>query len=113
MIALLFYFLDGEIEFYKSPYETPDVVPEVEEPQDDLVKFCIKQKDVKRPIFMEIKKTDKMLILYIKLSEMLGFDIDSFTLEFDGDKIKKSDTMESLDLEGDECFELFQKQSKK
>lgn len=106
-------FIDGEIEFYKSPYETPDVVPEVEEPQDDLVKFCIKQKDVKRPIFMEIKKTDKMLILYIKLSEMLGFDIDSFTLEFDGDKIKKTDTMESLDLEGDECFELFQKQSKK
>lgn len=62
---------------------------------------------------MEIKKTDKMLILYIKLSEMLGFDIDSFTLEFDGDKIKKSDTMESLDLEGDECLELFQKKSKK
>jgi len=54
-----------------------------------------------------------MLILYVKLSEMLGLDIDSFTLEFDGDKIKKSDTMESLDLEGDECFELFQKKLKK
>ncbi|XP_008188535.1 uncharacterized protein CG4449 isoform X2 [Acyrthosiphon pisum] len=106
-------FIDGEIEFYRSPYDTSNVVPEVKKPQDDLVKFCIKQKDVKKPIFIEIKKTDKMLILYIKLSEILGFDIDSFTLEFDGDKIKKTDTMDNLDLEGDECFELFQKQSKK
>ncbi|XP_022172117.1 uncharacterized protein CG4449 isoform X2 [Myzus persicae] len=105
-------FIDGDIEFYRSPYDTPDV-PEVKEQKNDAVKFCIKQANVKKPIFMEIKKTDKMLILYIKLSEMLGFDIDSFTLEFDGDKIKKSDTMESLDLEGDECFELFQKKPKK
>lgn len=44
---------------------------------------------------------------------MLGLDINSFTLEFDGDKIKKTDTMESLDLEGDECLELFQKKSQK
>ncbi|KAL4104163.1 hypothetical protein QTP88_019475 [Uroleucon formosanum] len=106
-------FIDGEIEFYRSPYDTLDVVPDVEELQDEVVKFCIKQKDVKRPIFIEIKKTDKMLILYIKLSEMLGLDINSFTLEFDGDKIKKTDTMESLDLEGDECLELFQKKSQK
>jgi len=60
---------------------------------------------------MKFKKTDPMSILYIKLSEMLGFDINAFTLEFDGEKVKKSDTMESLDLEGDECFELFQKKS--
>ncbi|XP_015375400.1 PREDICTED: uncharacterized protein CG4449 isoform X2 [Diuraphis noxia] len=108
-------FIDGDIEFYKSPYDTPADVSEVEveKPQDDFVKFCIKQKDTKRPIIMEIKKTDKMLILYIKLSELLDLDIDSFTLEFDGDQIKKSDTMESLDLEGDECFELFPKKTKK
>lgn len=104
-------FIDGEIEFYRSPYDTPDV-PKVEEPQDDKVKFCIKQKDVKKPIFIEFKKTDKMLILYVMLSEMLGFDIDSFTLEFDGDKVKRLDTMESLGLEGDECFELYQKKTK-
>ena len=53
-----------------------------------------------------------MLILYVMLSEMLGFDIDSFTLEFDGDKVKRLDTMESLGLEGDECFELYQKKTK-
>lgn len=81
--------------------------------QDDgVVTFRIKQKDVKRPIIMEFKKSEKMIILYIKLSEKLGFDLDSFTLEFDGDKIKHSDTMKSLDLEGDECFELFQKKKK-
>lgn len=50
-----------------------------------------------------------MGVLYIKLSEKLGIDINSFILEFDGDKIDKCDTMESLDLDGDECFELFEK----
>jgi len=109
MIVLIL-FSDGDIEFYKSPYDTPDVVPEVEEePQDEMVQFHVKQKDVKRPITIELKKTDKMLIMYIKLKELLGFDIDSFTLEFDGDKVKFMDTMKSLDLEGGECFDLFQK----
>ncbi|CAH1732341.1 unnamed protein product [Aphis gossypii] len=102
-------FIDGDIEFYKSPYDTPDVPEVEEEPQDEMVQFHVKQKDVKRPITIELKKTDKMLIMYIKLKELLGFDIDSFTLEFDGDKVKFMDTMKSLDLEGDECFELFQK----
>lgn len=103
-------FIDGDIEFYKSPYDTPDVVPEVEEElQDEMVQFRVKQKDVKKPITIELKKTDKMLIMYIKLKELLGFDVDSFTLEFDGDKVKFMDTMKSLDLEGGECFELFQK----
>lgn len=109
MIVLIL-FSDGEIEFYKSPYDTPDVVPEVEEePQDEMVQFHVKQKDVKKPITIELRKTDRMLIMYIKLRELLGFDIDSFTLEFDGDKVKFMDTMKSLDLEGGECFELFQK----
>ncbi|KAE9523258.1 hypothetical protein AGLY_016358 [Aphis glycines] len=102
-------FIDGDIEFYKSPYDTPDVPEVEEEPQDEMVQFHVKQKDVKRPITIELKKTDKMLIMYIKLKELLGFDIDSFTLEFDGDKVKFMDTMKSLDLEGGECFELFQK----
>lgn len=76
---------------------------------DDEINFRILQKNVKRPLTMSIKKTDKMQILYIKLSEKLGLDINSFILHFDGDKIKNSDTIKSLDLEGDECIELFKK----
>ncbi|XP_050426148.1 uncharacterized protein CG4449 [Adelges cooleyi] len=110
-------FIDGDIEFYKSIAERAAEEKEKdEEPtdndDDDDVEFSIRQKDVKRPILMSMKKSDKMIILYIKLSEKLGFDINSFTLEFDGDKIKKTDTIESLDLEGGECFELFQKSKK-
>lgn len=73
---------------------------------DDEVKFRIIQSDVKIPMFISMKKTDKLQIIYVKLSETLGLDLDLFSLEFDGDKIKNSDTMESLGLEGDECFEL-------
>lgn len=76
---------------------------------DNEIKFHILQKNVKHPLIMSIKKTDKMQILYIKLSEKLSLDINSFTLYFDGEKIKNSDTIESLDLEGDECIELFKK----
>ncbi|VVC44798.1 Hypothetical protein CINCED_3A017944 [Cinara cedri] len=104
-------FIDGEIEYYKSPYDQPEVpeVKEEEEEEEEEVKFCIKQKDVKRPFFISINKTDKMIILYIKISEKLGIDVNNFTLIFDGEKIKQSDNMESLELEGDECFDLYQK----
>lgn len=108
MIVLIL-FSDGDIEFYRSPYDTPDVPEVKEESQVEIVQFHVKQKDVKKPITIELKKTDKMLVMYIKLKELLGFDIDSFTLEFDGDKVKFMDTIKSLDLEGGECFELFQK----
>lgn len=101
-------FLDGEMEFYKSPYDTDDINND-EEKSEDEVKFCIKQKDVKQPMVMSINKTDKMLVLYIKISEKLALDLKSFSLYFDGDKIKWNDTIESLDLEGDECFELHKK----
>lgn len=79
------------------------------EEKEEEIKFRIMQKNVRHPFYMSIKKSDKMLILYIKLSEKLNLDVNSFTLEFDGDKIKKSDTVETLDLDGDECFELFEK----
>jgi len=76
-----------------------------------MVTYQIKQKDVKRPIVLEMRKTDKMLIMYIKLKELLGIELETFTLEFDGDKIKYMDTMESLDFEGNECISLHQKKS--
>lgn len=82
-------------------------MPEANGPSDDEIKFRILQNKVKHPVIMSIKKTDQMKILYVKLSEKLGLDVNSFTLFFDGDKIKISDTIESLDLEGDECIELF------
>uniref|UniRef100_A0A2S2NEA3 Ubiquitin-like domain-containing protein n=1 Tax=Schizaphis graminum TaxID=13262 RepID=A0A2S2NEA3_SCHGA len=104
-------FIDGDIEFYRSPYDTPNVPEDKEQQQDEMVTYQIKQKDVKKPIVLEMRKTDKMLIMYIKLKELLGIELDTFTLEFDGDKIKYMDTMESLDLEGNECILLYQKKS--
>lgn len=101
----MFLFADGDIEFYKSPYDTSETTNTKEEE----VTFRIKRQDVKCAIPMSIRKTDRMCILYLKLAEKLALDVESFTLEFDGDVIQKSDTIESLDLEGDECFDLFPK----
>lgn len=92
--------------FYRSRHEK---TLRIEKP-DDEVEFRIIQKNVKHPLYVGLQKEDKMIVLYVKLSEMLGLDLSSFTLEFDGDVIDKLDTIESLDLEGGECFELYQKQ---
>jgi len=56
-----------------------------------------------------MRKTDKMSILYIKLKELLGIELESFKLKLNGDKVKYSDTMKSLGLEGDEYILLYQK----
>ncbi|XP_050529170.1 uncharacterized protein CG4449 [Daktulosphaira vitifoliae] len=101
-------FIDGEIEFYKSLDER-STIKYNEELSENEVQFRVMQKDVKHPIFLSMKKVETMVILYIKLSEKLGLDMDSFTLEFDGEKIKKTDTMDSLELDGGECFELYKK----
>lgn len=117
-IYFLFYkrflFTDGDIEFYRGPHDSskiiePEDTVEGVEVVDDEVKFCIKQKDVRHPFFISIDKSDKMIILYIKIAEKLGLDGKSFKLVFDGEEIKYSDTIDSLDLEGDECFDLFKK----
>lgn len=94
--------------YYEGPHNTPKIA-EIEEPKAEEINLKIKQKDIKHPLIISIKKTDKMQVLYIKLSEKLDLDLESFTLEFDGDIIKSTDTLESLELEGDECLELFQK----
>lgn len=64
---------------------------------------------MKHPVPISLKKSERMCILYLKLAEKLGLDVESFTLEFDGEIIQKSDSIEGLDLEGDECFDLFKK----
>lgn len=104
---MILLFLDGDVGYRPGCIiDTPKVV---NEPADDEVKFRIIRKDVKKPMFMCIKKTDSMQVLYIKLSEKLCLQLNSFTLLFEGEKIKYSDTMETLDLEGDECFDLIEK----
>jgi len=73
------------------------------------INFRIKQEGVRHPLTIGIKKNDKMHVLYIKIAEELKLDLNSFTLVFDGDKIELSDTIESLELEGNECIDLFKK----
>ncbi|XP_025418984.1 uncharacterized protein CG4449 [Sipha flava] len=107
-------FIDGKIDFYQSSISDPSKNNEAKEEklEDDEIKIYIMQKDVRKRIFFTIKKNEKMIILYIKVSEKLGLDIEQFTLLLDGDNIKWNDTVKTLDLEGDECVQLDEKDEK-
>lgn len=112
LISVIILFLAGDIVFYRSPYDQPKITETEDKDKtaiDEELKFRINQQNVKYPLFMTLKKTEKMQVLYFKLSEKLGLDINSFKLEFDGDTIKITDSIESLNLEGDECFDLYKK----
>lgn len=76
--------------------------------KEELVTYKI-IRQTRSPIILEMRKTDKMSILYIKLKELLGIELESFKLKLNGDKVKYSDTMKSLGLEGKEYILLYQK----
>lgn len=108
-IFFFFLVLDGELEFYQSICDTLKDKKAEEELSEEEIKLFIMRKNVRKKMIFSIKKTESMLVLYIKISEELKLDTTSFTLHLDGDKIKWSDTVKSLDLEGDECLELHEK----
>ncbi|XP_026818938.1 uncharacterized protein LOC113557558 [Rhopalosiphum maidis] len=93
--------IEGDITFLESPKCTTYTALGKEE----LVTYKI-TRQAKSPIIVKMRKTDKMSILYIKLKELLGIKLDSFTLKLNGDKVKYSDTMASLGLEGDNNISL-------
>ncbi|XP_075148109.1 uncharacterized protein LOC142222057 [Haematobia irritans] len=76
--------------------------------QRDQNKITVKiQSDKwKRPLQIDLQKTDKFRILYIKCSEELSVNIDRLKLSFDGDLLELNDTPADLDLEGGEVIDL-------
>ncbi|XP_075167041.1 DNA repair protein Rad60-like [Haematobia irritans] len=60
----------------------------------------------KRPLQIDLQKTDKFRMLYIKCSEELSVDIVRLKLSFDGDLLELNDTPADLDFEGGEVIDL-------
>ncbi|XP_013100989.2 uncharacterized protein LOC106082803 [Stomoxys calcitrans] len=60
----------------------------------------------KRPLQIDLLKTDKFRILYIKCSEELKVGIEQLKLSFDGELLELNDTPADLDLEGGEVIDL-------
>uniref|UniRef100_A0A1A9ZW39 Ubiquitin-like domain-containing protein n=1 Tax=Glossina pallidipes TaxID=7398 RepID=A0A1A9ZW39_GLOPL len=60
----------------------------------------------KKPLEINIPKTGKFLILYIKCEEELSLRRDQLKLSFDGDLLEYDSTPADLDLEGGEVIDL-------
>ncbi|XP_073815530.1 DNA repair protein Rad60 [Musca autumnalis] len=60
----------------------------------------------KRPLQIDIKKTDLFRILYIKCAEELSIGMDKISLSFDGEPLELNDTPADIDLEGGEVIDL-------
>ncbi|CAD6995307.1 unnamed protein product [Ceratitis capitata] len=60
----------------------------------------------KRPLKVELNKTDKLKILYIKCAEELKMPAEDLILSFNGDHLGFNETPEDFEFEGDEAVDL-------
>ncbi|XP_067618225.1 DNA repair protein Rad60 isoform X2 [Eurosta solidaginis] len=60
----------------------------------------------KKPLKVELNKTDKLKILYIKCAEELKMPTEDLILSFNGDHLGFNDTPEDFELENDEAVDL-------
>lgn len=60
----------------------------------------------RKPLHVELSKTDKLKILYIKCAEELKKSPEDFVLSFNGDHLGLNDTPEDFEFEGDEAIDL-------
>lgn len=72
----------------------------------DCIEVKVQQKNVKKPLLIQLHKSNDMHILAKKVASELGIDESKLKFNFDGDMLDLDETVESLDLEGGECFDL-------
>lgn len=72
----------------------------------DCIEVKVQQKNVKKPLLIQLHKSNDMHILAKKVASELGIDVDKLKFNFDGDTLDLDETVESLDLDGGECFDL-------
>ncbi|KAL1465717.1 hypothetical protein WDU94_005260 [Cyamophila willieti] len=72
----------------------------------NCIEVKVQQKNVKKPLLIQLHKSNEMHILAKKVAAELGIDEEKLKFNFDGDVLDLDETVESLDLEGGECFDL-------
>ncbi|EDV94473.1 uncharacterized protein CG4449 [Drosophila grimshawi] len=60
----------------------------------------------KKPLIIQLKKTDTFKILYIKCAEEMECAVSDFKLFFDGELLEPDDTPKNQDMEGNEMIDL-------
>ncbi|KAI5712848.1 hypothetical protein M8J75_011710 [Diaphorina citri] len=72
----------------------------------DCIEVKVQQKNVKKPLLIQLHKSNDMNIFAKKVASELGIDVSKLKFTFDGDTLDLEETVESLDLDGGECFDL-------
>lgn len=80
--------------------------PKTDQQDKTCIEVKIQQKNVKKPLLIQLHKSNNMHILAKKVASELGIDVIKLRFNFDGDALDLEETVESLDLDGGECFDL-------
>lgn len=80
--------------------------PSQNQQDKNCIEVKVQQKNVKKPLLIQLHKSNDMHILAKKVSSELGIDEAKLKFNFDGDALDLDETVESLDLDGGECFDL-------
>lgn len=73
----------------------------------DSITIKLQTKDHKKSLSISIKKTQKIKVLLMKCAEQLKVPEDKIKFQFDGEEVELTETPDSLDLEGGECFDMY------
>ncbi|RZF39236.1 hypothetical protein LSTR_LSTR010330 [Laodelphax striatellus] len=79
---------------------------EADENNKNLCNFKILVEGQKAPSYVKMEKDQTMHVLLSKLAGQLNLNIEKMRLWFDGDLITPNHTPLTMELEGDECFEI-------
>ncbi|KAM7362062.1 DNA repair protein Rad60 [Cochliomyia hominivorax] len=101
----IFQFIDGRV--LSNRFTSPGAVAANAKKRDaNKITLKIQSDKWKRPLQIDLMKTDKFRILYIKCAEELKLSLDHLKLSFDGELLELNDTPQDLDMEGGEAIDL-------
>ncbi|XP_063611061.1 DNA repair protein Rad60-like [Penaeus indicus] len=71
------------------------------------IRLKVQNADKKGLVHIYINRYDKMQLLMEKYAKEKKVDVSTLRFHFDGEKLDPSDTPDNLDLDGDECIDVY------
>ncbi|KAK7075620.1 hypothetical protein SK128_004942 [Halocaridina rubra] len=95
--------IQSKPELYKNLASTSTIRPH----SPDAIPLKVQNADRKGTVTVYIKKQDKMIELMHRYVEAKNLELAKLRFSFDGTPLDPRDTPETLDLEGDECIDVY------
>ncbi|XP_047469943.1 uncharacterized protein LOC125025768 isoform X2 [Penaeus chinensis] len=71
------------------------------------IRLKVQNADKKGLVHVYVNRYDKMQVLMEKYAKEKKVDVSTLRFHFDGEKLDPSDTPDNLDLDGDECIDVY------